>query len=113
MTTATNRLITELTASDLGIGDLLATEFEVAGGLCTGRVDGMPNMREGKVQRLHAWLGAQGLPVATLTAASAYSDSINDLPLLGAVGRPIVVDPDELLFAHAVTRNWPVLRLRR
>jgi HAD superfamily hydrolase (TIGR01490 family) len=113
LTTATNRLITELTASDLGIGDLIATEPEVAGGLCTGRIDGVPNMRDGKVQRLHAWLAGQGLSAGVLAAASAYSDSVNDLPLLGAVGRPVVVDPDELLLVHAVTGNWPVLRLRR
>jgi HAD superfamily hydrolase (TIGR01490 family) len=113
LTTATHRLITELTAADLGIADLIATEPEVAGGLCTGRIDGVPNMREGKVQRLHAWLAGQGLSVAALAAASAYSDSVNDLPLLGAVGRPVAVDPDERLFAHAGLRGWPVLRLRR
>lgn len=39
-----------------------------------------------------------------------YSDSINDLPLLAAVGNPHVVNPDARLAAEAEARGWPVLR---
>jgi phosphoserine phosphatase len=42
-----------------------------------------------------------------------YSDSINDLPLLLAVGQPVVVDPDARLAVEAQQRHWPVLRLAR
>ena len=56
------------------------------------------NMREGKVTRLREWLAAQGLgETASLAAATFYSDSINDLPLLLAVGTPVAVDPDARL----------------
>ena len=37
LTTATNRFLVELTAIDLGIDDLLATEVEVVDGAFTGR----------------------------------------------------------------------------
>mgnify|MGYP000865332638 CR=1 FL=1 len=62
LTTATNRFITELTAAELGVEHLLATECEVGpDGSFTGRLLGEPNMREGKVKRLHAWLSARGV----------------------------------------------------
>ena len=113
LTTATNRLLTAPTAVHLGIGDLIATEVEVVGGVCTGRTDGTLNMREGKVERLRAWLAVEGLAAAALAQAVFYSDSLNDLPLLTAVGTPVAVDPDPQLRAHAVARGWVVLTLAR
>ena len=56
MTIATNRVLTELTARHLRIANLLATEVELVDGRCTGRPAGVLNMREGKVERLRAWL---------------------------------------------------------
>lgn len=120
LSTATNRVITELTAAALDIPHLIATEAaraEGPDGPYTGRTTGVLNMREGKVQRLQAWLAAQGLDDAaraqTLASAHFYSDSANDLPLLRAVGHPTVVDPDDRLLAEAQARGWPVLRLDR
>jgi HAD superfamily hydrolase (TIGR01490 family) len=115
LTTATNRVLTALTAQHLGITDLLATEVEVevGNGRCTGRPQGTLNMREGKVTRLRAWLVEQGLVVSLLDGAVFYSDSLNDLPLLRAVGEPVVVDPDPRLLVEAQARCWPVLRLDR
>ena len=112
LTTATNRFITELTAAELGFVHLLATECEVAAdGRFTGRLQGAPNMREGKLVRLHAWLAARGESLAGFAASTAYSDSINDLPLLRAVTQPVVVNPDEKLAAEAHARGWPRLDL--
>ena len=113
LTTATNRYLVELTAIELGIDDLIATELEVVDGAFTGRNTGVLNMRDGKVERLHRWLHAQGLAETVLAEAAFYSDSKNDLPLLQAVGRPIAVDPDAVLAAHASREGWPVLRLAR
>ncbi len=113
LTTATNRVLTEMTAQHLRIGDLLATEVELVDGRCTGRTAGVLNMREGKVERLRAWLVAQALPEQLVSEAVFYSDSTNDLPLLRAVGEPVVVDPDATLAGHAVAAGWPVLRLAR
>lgn len=111
LTTASNRLIAERTAQALGFEHLLATELELAEGVLTGRVTGEPNMREGKVRRLRAWLADHGLSEAALASAWFYSDSINDLPLLSAVGRPVAVSPDPALARHATAHGWPIERL--
>ena len=113
LTTATNRVLTELTAQHIGIADLLATEVELLDGRCTGRTAGVLNMREGKVTRLRAWLAAQALPATLLAEAVFYSDSSNDLALLGAVAEPVVVDPDLSLRRHATVAGWRVLELAR
>ena len=110
MTTATNRFITELTAQHFDIEHLLATETELAEGAFTGRTTGVLNMRDGKVERLEAWLAARDQALEDFHS-SAYSDSMNDLALLEAVDEPVAVDPDPRLAAIAQARGWPVLRL--
>lgn len=113
MTTATNRFITELTAAHLGLPHLIATECETSadGAHFTGRPTGTLNMREGKVERLHAWLAPRRI-VLHECESTLYSDSINDLPLLKAVRRPVAVDPDARLAVEAVARGWRVMSLR-
>ena len=113
LTTATNRFLTEPIAAGLGIDALIATELELVGGAFSGRNTGVLNMREGKPERLRAWLDGHGKDANTLAGATFYSDSINDLPLLCAVGKAVVVDPDERLRAEAAARGWPVLTLAR
>lgn len=115
LSTATNRFLSEPSARHLGIAELIATECEVAGdGRFTGRTLGTPNMREGKLQRLHDWLYAQRLALGALDAVDStmYSDSINDLPLLEAVRHAVAVNPDKRLAAVARERRWPVIDLR-
>lgn len=116
LSSATNRFLCELTAAELGFAHLIATELAVGpDGRFTGATDGLLNMREGKVPRLQAWLAGQGIcaVAAVLSEAIFYSDSINDLPLLLAVGTPVAVDPDAHLLQQAEQRGWPVLRLQR
>jgi HAD superfamily hydrolase (TIGR01490 family) len=112
LTSATNRVVSELTALDLGIEHFLCTELEWRDGVCTGQTVGPLNFRSGKVDRLRAWLADRGLPESVLRSAAFYSDSINDLALLSVVGRPVVVDPDVRLASAATRKGWPVLRLR-
>ncbi len=111
LTTATNRFITELTAQHLAIEHLIATEPALANGLFAGRTQGTLNMRHGKVTRLHAWLAQRGQALTDFKTV-AYSDSINDLPLLCAVGRAVAVDPDEKLREEALVRGWEIISLR-
>ena len=59
--------------------------------------------------RLQRWLDENGLD---LEGASFYSDSLNDLPLLEKVSRPVAVDPDPRLRAEAEKRGWPIISLR-
>jgi HAD superfamily hydrolase (TIGR01490 family) len=112
ITTATSRFLTELTAAHLGVEHLIAIEPEIADGRFTGRASGVLNMREGKVTRLHEWLHARGARLQDY-ASVAYSDSINDKPLLEAVDEPVAVDPDPKLLAVALERGWRVVRLER
>ncbi len=43
-----------------------------------------------------------------LDESYAYSDSITDLPMLEAVGHPIVVNPDRALAKIAIERDWEI-----
>ena len=113
LTTATHRVVSELTAADLQVDHYLCTELEQADGRYTGRIAGVANMRSGKVDRLRSWIRELGHPDRVLKEATFYSDSINDLALLSAVGRPIVVDPDPRLESTALRKGWSVLRLDR
>ncbi|MDR7095374.1 HAD family hydrolase [Hydrogenophaga laconesensis] len=109
LTTASNSVIAARTAADLGFNCWLATELAMVDGVYTGRVKGVPNMREGKLRRLRVWMAEQGLPADALERAWFYSDSINDLPLLGSVGNPVAVNPDAQLHAHATAHDWRVI----
>jgi HAD superfamily hydrolase (TIGR01490 family) len=111
MSTATNRFITELTALFLGIEHLIATEPEQGETGFSGRSCGTLNMRSGKVMRLHQWLLARGHKLGEFKS-TAYSDSINDLPLLEAVDRAVVVNANAQLLEIAAARGWTALRLR-
>jgi len=114
LTTATSRVVSELTAAELGVDHYLCTELEQAGdGRYTGRTTGTLNMRSGKIDRLRQWLREAGHSEQLLRDASFYTDSINDLALLSAVKRPIVVDPDPRLESTAHRKGWTVLRLNR
>lgn len=107
--TATNSFVTRPIADALGIEHLIATEPERLDGRYTGRVNGVPSFREGKVTRLTDWLRQQG---ENLAGSWFYSDSHNDLPLLEMVEHPVAVDPDDTLRDHARSRGWPVISLR-
>jgi hypothetical protein len=47
-----------------------------------------------------------------LEECAAYSDSINDLPLLESVGFPHAVNPEPELRRIALNRGWPIHELR-
>ena len=112
LTTATNRFLTTPVAASLGIDELIATELGVAAnGDFSGGTAGVVNMRAGKVARIATWLDEKGLPRTALAAATFYSDSINDLPLLEAVGTAVAVDPDERLRDEATKRGWRILHI--
>jgi HAD superfamily hydrolase (TIGR01490 family) len=114
MSTATNRFITELTAAGLGFEHLIATECEREPGdtgRFTGRTQGAPNMRAGKIDRLQAWLVERGLSLETADC-SFYSDSMNDLPLLERVREPVVTHGEARLLAVAAERGWRTISLR-
>ena len=104
--TATNDFVTGPIAKRLGVEHLLATKAEFKDGRYTGRIDGVPCFREGKVTRLTEWLSTQQITPET---TYFYSDSINDLPLLQQADVPIAVTPDERLRTHAETLHWKII----
>jgi HAD superfamily hydrolase (TIGR01490 family) len=112
MTTATGRFIVAPIARELGLENLIATEPEMKDGLYTGKVAGTPNMREGKVTRLEAWLGERDLALDRFRESWFYSDSVNDLPLLLRVTHPVAVNPDPPLAAVASEKGWPQIEIK-
>ena len=107
--TATNSFVTHPIAQLLGVDDILATDPEISNGQYTGKIAGTPCFQDGKVARLNQWLAENQY---SLDGSYFYSDSINDLPLLEAVEKPVAVDADEKLSTIAQQRNWPLISLR-
>ena len=110
--TATNSFVTAPIAREFGVEHLIATEPEHREGQFTGRVSGVPSFREGKIIRLQEWMAQRGWSWESFAASWFYSDSLNDLPLLGKVRHPVAVDPDSTLRTHAVQQGWPIISLR-
>ncbi|MBL8862919.1 MAG: HAD family phosphatase [Planctomycetes bacterium] len=110
--TATNAWLTAPIAAELAIPHLIATEPERSAGRFTGRVQGVPCFRAGKITRLVQWLADRGLAWSDVVESWFYSDSHNDLPLLEHVRHPVAVNADPLLAAHARRRGWRLLELR-
>src|SRR5436309_2271668 len=47
-----------------------------------------------------------------LSRCAAYSDSINDMPLLSLVGRAVAVNPDSALRVEAKLHGWEIRDFR-
>jgi len=109
--TATNSFVTAPIARAFGIPHLIATEPEFVAGRYTGRIQGTPSFKEGKVVRVDQWLAGLGLTLADFSTTFFYSDSVNDVPLLEAVNHPVAVNPSPALRDLARARGWPVLEL--
>lgn len=109
MITATNDFLTRPIADALGIEHLIATRAEQREGRFTGRVDGRPCFREGKIARLAEWLESRQRALADVRESWFYSDSHNDLPLLRLVDHPVAVDPDPTLRAIAEREGWTIV----
>lgn len=110
--TATNSFVTAPIAREFGVPHLIATDPEQVNGEFTGNVAGVPNFREGKITRLESWMKERGWDWASFADTTFYSDSLNDLPLLAKVKKPVAVDPDATLRKHAEQQGWPVISLR-
>ena len=111
--TATNEFVTRPIAHALGVPDagLMAVQLaRDARGWYTGEIDGIPTMREGKVQRMEQWLAARQLGWGDVES-TFYSDSMNDVPLLEKVNHPVATNPDPRLRALAQERGWRILDL--
>lgn len=107
--TATNAFVTRPIARRFGIESLIACDVEMIDGRYTGAPTGVPSFREGKIIRVERWLADMGKRIEDFENSWFYSDSLNDLPLLERVNRPVAVNPDPTLRAVAGKNNWPVM----
>jgi HAD superfamily hydrolase (TIGR01490 family) len=110
--TATNDFVTRPIAGLFGVDVLIATELvRDTLGRATGAIHGVPAFREGKIERVAAWLETRGQTLASFERSTFYSDSTNDLPLLERVSHPVATNPSPALALIAQERHWPVLKL--
>ena len=110
--TATNEFVTAPIAAAFGVEHLLAVRLERGpGGTITGRIEGVPTYREGKVTRAEQWLAGLGAQWSDFERISVYSDSPNDLPLLERATDPVATNASQALAAIAKQRGWRTLEL--
>jgi HAD superfamily hydrolase (TIGR01490 family) len=108
--TAASAEMAESMAHVLQLDGGLGYRTEIREGVYTGRPAGPFTYREGKAQEMRRLAAEEGVD---LSASFAYSDSESDLPMLRAVGHPVVVNPDRTLARVARAEGWPVIRLDR
>jgi HAD superfamily hydrolase (TIGR01490 family) len=98
--------LAEIVAQSLGMTGGLGTTAEVDDDeRYSGQLAGSVLIGPAKARAVEAHAAATGIDLA---ASVAYSDSVNDLPLLEAVGRAEVVNPDRQLRRVARSRCWPI-----
>lgn len=97
--------IARIIARRLGLTGAMGTVAEHVDGVYTGRLVGDLLHGPAKAEAVRALAVREGLDLAL---CSAYSDSVNDLPMLSLVGDVCAVNPDSRLRAHARASGWRV-----
>ncbi len=110
LVTAAPRDLAEGIATYLGMDGALGSEAELVDGVYTGRMLGPVLHGPAKLEAVRRLAAEQGID---LRECSAYSDSLNDRPLLEGVGHPVAVNPDHTLRQMAAERGWPIHDFRR
>lgn len=95
-------------AQRLGVIHAIGTPLELRDGCYTGRTVPPVCQGDGKPLRVKAYLAERHLEVDWM-ASFAYADRVQDLALLGRVGHPVAVYPDQGLLAEARAREWPLI----
>ncbi|MGC9670161.1 HAD family hydrolase [Planosporangium sp. 12N6] len=96
-------------AKRLGLTGAIGTVAEVRDGRYTGRLVGDLMHGPAKAQAINALAEVEGLDLAR---CSAYSDSVNDIPMLSTVGHAVAVNPDSALHSEARRRGWEIRDFR-
>jgi HAD superfamily hydrolase (TIGR01490 family) len=109
LVTATPVELASILSRRLGLTGALGTVAETRDGVYTGRLVGGLLHGEAKAAAIQALAAREGLDLAR---CSAYSDSLNDMPMLTLVGHPNAVNPDLGLRAEARIRGWPIYDFR-
>jgi HAD superfamily hydrolase (TIGR01490 family) len=109
LVTATPVELASIIARRLGLTGALGTVSEIVDGLYTGRLVGDPLHGPAKAAAVRALAAREGLD---LGKCYAYSDSVNDEPMLSLVGHPTAINPDPDLKALAKANDWPIRDFR-
>ena len=110
-----------VSAAGNGIVELLARVLDMEGGIgtryaldeerrFTGELEGPFMYGRGKVVAMERFAAEHDIDLAE---SWAYSDAESDLPMLRAVGHPVVVNPDPELAHIAAEEGWRVMRFER
>lgn len=103
--------VVEPLAAVLGMDGGIGTSYEIGEeGSFTGRLAGPFVYGPGKVEAMEAFAADHGIDLAE---SYAYSDSVSDLPMLRAVGHPVVVNPDPPLAGLAHEEGWQTMRFEQ
>jgi HAD superfamily hydrolase (TIGR01490 family) len=98
-----------LLAEELGIDGVIGTRAKVVEGKYTGELDGPMVHGPEKAARVEQLAKERDIDLAR---SFAYSDSINDLPMLELVGNPVAMNPDYRLASLARKRGWQIIDFR-
>jgi HAD superfamily hydrolase (TIGR01490 family) len=109
LVTATPVELALIIARRLGLTGALGTVAESVGGIYTGRLVGEILHGPAKAHAVRALAVTEGLDLRRCTA---YSDSVNDVPMLSAVGTAVAVNPDSELRDVAKERGWQIRDFR-
>ncbi|MEU4608366.1 HAD-IB family hydrolase [Kribbella sp. NPDC023972] len=97
--------VARLLARRLGLTGALGTVAAERDGIYTGELVGDILHGPAKAEAVRALAAHEGL---NLASCAAYSDSVNDLPLLELVGNPCAINPDSRLRRHAEVAGWRI-----
>ncbi|MDN5918908.1 MAG: HAD family phosphatase, partial [Pseudonocardia sp.] len=109
LVTATPVELALIIARRLGLTGALGTVSESVDGCYTGRLVGEILHGPAKAHAVRALAASEGLD---LRRCAAYSDSVNDVPMLSAVGTAVAVNPDSELRDVAKARQWQIRDFR-
>jgi HAD superfamily hydrolase (TIGR01490 family) len=109
LVTATPVELALIIARRLGLTGALGTVAESENGVYTGRLVGEVLHGPAKAHAVRALAAREGL---NLRRCSAYSDSVNDVPMLSVVGTAVAVNPDSDLRDVARRRGWEIRDFR-
>ncbi len=109
LVTATPVELAQIIARRLGLTGALGTVSEHTEGIYTGRLVGDLLHGRAKAHAVRALAAREGLDLRRCTA---YSDSVNDVPMLSVVGTAVAVNPDSGLRETARKRGWEIRDFR-
>ncbi|MHB8781242.1 MAG: HAD family hydrolase [Candidatus Geothermincolia bacterium] len=105
--TAVGEYMAEKARVQLGADDKIAAMARIRDGRLTDEIARPLPYAQGKVELARRLADSHG---ARLADCWFYSDSASDLPLLEAVGHPVLVNPQLKLRRIAKGRGWPLER---